>query len=76
MRVLDELNRFSVRNLREANHTKQEYYGCAPMKHMSHRSDPFFRGALWIVVISWVTIVLLVFAFYFSVLFMNSLFQH
>jgi hypothetical protein len=46
------------------------------MKHMSHRSDPFFRGALWIVVISWVTIVLLVFAFYFSVLFLNSLFQH
>jgi len=49
--------------------------GVAPMKHMSHRSDPFFRGALWIVVISWVTIVLLVFAFYFSMLFLNSLFQ-
>src|SRR6266566_6139272 len=68
--------RFLSGSLRAANHTKQEYYGCAPMRNMSHRSDPLFRGALWIVVISWVTIVLLVFAFYFSVLFLNSLFQH
>jgi hypothetical protein len=46
------------------------------MRHMSRRSDALFRSALWIVVISWVTIVLLVFAFYFSVLLLNSLFHH
>ena len=65
----------AVRNFR-TNHTEQGYYGRAPMKAMSQRSDPFSRGVLWIMVISWVTIVLLVFAFYFSVLLLNWLFQH
>jgi len=45
------------------------------MKAMSQRSDPFFRSALWIIAISWITIVILVFAFYFSVLLLNFIFQ-
>lgn len=55
------------------NQTEQRYYSRALMKAVFQRSDPFFRSALWIIVISWVTIVLLVFAFYFSVLLLNSL---
>jgi len=45
------------------------------MKAMSQRSDPFFLSALWIIAISWITIVILVFAFYFSVLLLNFIFQ-
>jgi len=66
----------SVRNFPEADRTKQGYYAPFIMKAMSQRSDPFFRSALWIIAISWITIVILVFAFYFSVLFLNFIFQH
>ena len=53
----------------------QVFYGHVIMKATSQRSDPFFRSALWIIAISWITIVVLVFAFYFSVLLLNFLFQ-
>jgi len=67
--------KISVRNFPEADRTKQGYYGPFIMKAMSQRSDPFFRSALWIIAISWITIVILVFAFYFSVLLLNFIFQ-
>ena len=65
----------AVRNFRDESHRTGLLWS-RPMKAMSQRSDPFFRSALWIIVISWVTLVLLVFAFYFSVLLLNWLFQH
>ncbi len=75
-RAFTAIIRLSVRNFPEADRTKQGYYGPVIMKAMSQRSDSFFRSALWIIAISWITIVILVFAFYFSVLLLNFLFHH
>jgi hypothetical protein len=69
------LNRAMLTNAPPARRSVQVFYGHVIMKATSQRSDPFFRGALWIIAISWITIVVLVFAFYFSVLLLNFLFQ-
>jgi len=43
---------------------------------MPQHGDSFFRSTLWMMMISWIIIVLLVLAFYVSVLFLNVLFRN